>query len=89
MLGVVVPIATSSSTGRRLAAWLAGLLGALVLLVASMLLVTIGAWPTAPVTSLVGQSGADLPLGQWLLLQQAAAASGCGLDWSVLAGLEK
>jgi len=30
-----------------------------------------------------------LTIDQWLLMQQAAAASGCGLDWSILAGLEK
>jgi len=30
----------------------------------------------------------ELTIDQWLLMQQAAAASGCGLDWSILAGLE-
>jgi len=87
MLGTAVPITNSNATGRRLVAWLAGVLAALVLLVASMLVIALAAWPGA-VTSLVGEAGTDLPLDQWLL-RQAAAASGCGLDWSVLAGLEK
>jgi cell wall-associated NlpC family hydrolase len=51
--------------------------------------ITVAAWPTGLVTSVVGESGSDLPLDQWLLMQQAAAASGCGLDRSILAGLEK
>src|SRR5919201_5522068 len=89
LLSVLVPIASSSPAGRRLAAWLAALLLALVLLVAAMLVMTIAAWPTSPVTSVVGQAAANLPIEQWLLMQQAAAASGCGLDWSILAGLEK
>jgi NlpC/P60 family len=87
-LGLVVPLATSRS-GRKLAAWVALLIGALVLLAASMLIVTIAAWPTTRTTALVGQSATDLPLDQWLLMQQAAAESGCGLDWTILAGLEK
>jgi hypothetical protein len=60
-----------------------------VLLVASMLIVTLAVWPTGLVTSVAGESGIDLPLDQWLLMQQAAASSGCGLDWTILAGLEK
>ncbi|MBV9323432.1 MAG: hypothetical protein JO352_06560, partial [Chloroflexi bacterium] len=90
MLTIVVPLATSSA-GRRLAGWLAVLVGALVLLAAGMLIVTIAAWPTTVTltTSVVGQTNTDLPVDQWLLMQQVAASSGCGLDWSILAGLEK
>ncbi|MGG7381596.1 hypothetical protein ACQ7B2_23600, partial [Escherichia coli] len=54
-----------------------------------MLNVTIAAWPTTLTTSIVAQSATDLPLDHWSVMQQAAAASGCGLDWSILAGLEK
>ena len=54
-----------------------------------MLIVTVAAWPTTLTTSVVGQAQTDLPVDQWLLMQQVAANSGCGLDWSILAGLEK
>ena len=54
-----------------------------------MLIVTVAAWPMTLTTSVVGQTQTDLPVDQWLLMQQVAANSGCGLDWSILAGLEK
>jgi hypothetical protein len=88
-VAVAVPATASSSMGRRLVLWAAALLGALVLLVASLLIVTIAAWRSTVVLSAVGQAGGDLPLEHWLLMQHAAAASECGLDWSILAGIGK
>jgi NlpC/P60 family len=86
MLTIAVAAGSSSAIRRCIA--LAAASVALVLLVASMLTLTLDAWPTAVLAPRV-EAGADLPLDQWLLMQQAAAASGCGLDWSILAGLEK
>jgi hypothetical protein len=54
-----------------------------------MLIVTVAAWPMTLTTSVVGQTQTDLPIDQWVLMQQVADNSGCGLDWSVLAGIEK
>jgi hypothetical protein len=85
----VVLVAASSSRVRRLGAWLAGL--ALLLLIASLLTITLASVPGGPLSTVlqIGQVLDDLPPEQWLLMQQAAAGSGCGLDPSILAGLEK
>ncbi len=89
MILTVAPAMASSSTVRRFVAWALALL-AFVVLVASMLVITIATLHASPSSlALAGRAGQDLPLEQWLLMQQAAASSGCGLDWSVLAGLEK
>jgi hypothetical protein len=85
MLTVAVPVVASSSTARRALMWL---VGALVLLVASMLVVAI-AWQGSLLLSASTQTAADLPLEHWLRMQQAAAASGCGLEWPILAGIGK
>jgi hypothetical protein len=89
MMFTVAGAVASNSTLRRLVAWVTTLLFALVLLVASMTTLTIAATPGGLLTSALVTVGADLPLDQWVLMQQAAAAAGCGLDWSILAGLEK
>jgi len=90
MMVSVAATAASSSRVRRFASTMATLLLALLLLIASMLTITIAAQPGSLLSPLVLMSaGNDLPIDQWLLMQQAAAASGCDLDWSILAGLEK
>ncbi len=88
MLTAAVAVA-SNSTMRRFVAWMSMLVLALVLLIASMTTLTIAATPGGLMTSALVTVGADLPLDQWVLMQQAATASGCGLDWSILAGVEK
>src|ERR671932_2876626 len=62
-----------------------------MLLVAAVLTVTLAAHPSGVVATapLAAADPSGLPLEHWLLMQQAAAASGCGLDPSILAGLEK
>ena len=90
MMLTVAPAIVSSSTVRRFVAWTIALLLALVVLVAWLLVITVAAQHASLLgTVLVAPAGSDLPLEQWLLMQQAAATSGCGLDWSILAGLEK
>jgi cell wall-associated NlpC family hydrolase len=79
----------SNPTVRRVVTRAGLVLLALVLLIASMLTLTIAATSGGLLTSTLVTVGANLPLEQWVLLQQAAAASGCGLDWSILAGIEK
>jgi cell wall-associated NlpC family hydrolase len=86
---IVVPVAASNATARRVAVSGAALFVATVLLVASMLIVTIAAWHSTVIVSTSVQAAVDLPLDQWLLMHQAAAASGCGLDWTILAGIGK
>jgi hypothetical protein len=90
MMLTVAPAIVSSSTVRRFVAWASALLLALVVLVASLLVITVAAQHADLLgTVRLVPAGSDLPLEQWLLMQQAAATSGCGLDWSILAGLEK
>jgi hypothetical protein len=89
MMLTVAGAVASNSTLRRLVAWVTTLLLALVLLIASMTTLTIAATPSGLLTSTLATVSADLPLDQWVLMQHAAAASGCGLDWSILAGIEK
>jgi cell wall-associated NlpC family hydrolase len=85
----VAPAVVSNPTVRRLVTRAGLVLFALVLLIASMLTLTIAATPGGLLSSTLVTGGADVPLEQWVLMQQAASASGCGLDWSVLAGIEK
>ena len=88
MVNVAVTVASSSRV-RRFVSTLAILLAALVLLIAAMLTITIAAWPLGLSSLVLVNAGNDLTIDQWIQMQQAAAASGCGLDWSILAGLEK
>jgi hypothetical protein len=90
MMMSVAVTAASSSRVRRFVSSMTILLAALVLLIAAMLTITIAAWPLGLNSLvLVNDAGNDLTIDQWLQMQQAAAASGCGLDWSIVAGLEK
>ena len=60
MLTLIIHVA-SSKAGRRLAGGLAVIVGALVLLVAGLLIVTVAAWPMSLTTSVAGQMQTDLP----------------------------
>lgn len=89
MMVSVAATAASSARVRRFGSTMAVLLLALLLLIAAMLTISIGAWPMGLSSVVLVNANNDLPIDQWLLMQQAATASGCGLDWSILAGLEK
>ena len=91
MIVVATALAGSSARFRRFCAWCLALLLALALLIAAILTITLAAQPLGLMgtSSLVAAVSSGLSLEQWLLMQQAAAASGCGLDPSILAGLEK
>jgi cell wall-associated NlpC family hydrolase len=57
-----------------------------------VLLAILGGTPTSPpITSTIAITGpvADIPADQLAVMQQAAASSTCGLDWSVLAGIAR
>jgi cell wall-associated NlpC family hydrolase len=80
---------------RRAALLLAGSAGLLIVGIGGLLvllLVILGGTPTPlPATSTVVITGpvSDIPSDQLAVMQQAAASSSCGLDWSVLAGIAR
>jgi cell wall-associated NlpC family hydrolase len=72
------------------AALIVAIAGALLLLLLSILASGTAAIPS-PTGSVAASGGpvAGIPSDQLAVMQQAAASSGCGLDWSLLAGIAR
>jgi hypothetical protein len=74
---------------------LVGLFGLLIVGIGGLLvllLAMLGGSPTPPPatsTAVTTGSVSDIPADQLPVMQQAAASSSCGLDWSVLAGIAR
>ena len=88
MMVSVAVTAAANSRVRRFVLSMASLPTALVLLIAARLTITIAAWPLGLSSLVLVNAGNDLTIDQWIQMQQAAAASGCGLDWNTCVGCE-